>query len=116
MKYERLRKLTDHHMQLPFPEHPDSEELAEWILDLAELDGQYLGIATSFLNQRKLYPLDFSDYNKKKNKLCSISVFSENDKIIFDFCVCYIDSIYSLLALYWTKNKFMPCNSLILNM
>ena len=97
MKYKKLRQLIDHHMQLSFPEHPDSDELSEWILDLSEFDAHYLGIANSFLNHKKLELIDFSDFNKMNDRLRSVIVNSDSDKLIFDSCLKYIYSINDIV-------------------
>jgi len=33
--------------QMSFPKHPESDELSDWILELAELDGYIAGITSN---------------------------------------------------------------------
>jgi hypothetical protein len=97
MKYEKLHQLVDYHTQLPFPEHPDNDKLAEWILELSEFDGHYLGIANSFLNNKKSEKIDFSDFEKMNNRLTTIVSESDNDRIILDSCYKYMISIKNII-------------------
>lgn len=97
MTHEKLKALLDNHVSLPFPSHPDNDELSNWIIDLAELDGFYIGIALSALNAKKIKCVDLSDIEKVKNNLQNIFVTTENDKKIAQACKVYVASIEKII-------------------
>ena len=59
--------------RLPFPKPGGSEELADWITDLAEVDGYYAGLIESALAGGSKGPLDTTHITELRLRLHEIS-------------------------------------------
>lgn len=49
-----LKKAFEEHKKLAYPKNPKNPALSEWIVDVAEIDGFYAGLATSLLKGKKI--------------------------------------------------------------
>ncbi len=76
-------------MSAPFPQHPEDERLAEWILELAELDGHLAGLAHSALSARPARPLRSTAAINHATRLRDLSV-ADVDEPIWRQCRDYI--------------------------
>ncbi len=95
--FKKLSHLIDVHLSTPFPSHSNNEKLEEWIFELTELDGHYMGIATSVLNSKKAIHIDLEDLKKMREKLNSISTDINQDKEAYEACQNYINSIEKII-------------------
>ena len=48
----KLKKILDKHSQMRFPHSKDHEKLADWLSQLAEVDGYYVGCAQSIIKEK----------------------------------------------------------------
>lgn len=85
--FERLK-------QRPFPEFAESDALADWQADLAELDGHIAGIAVTILGGGRA---DTSSLIKQvgelREKLESISDIPDQDRGLFTDSKSYVDAL-----------------------
>lgn len=95
--FEQLNKLIQFHLSLPFPAHSANGELENWIFELTEFDGHYIGIAMSIVNSQKAMRIDMSDLKKMKQQLNKIQIKSDQDKIIYESCKSYLHSIEKII-------------------
>lgn len=87
---ESLRAAWKELQSLPFPEHPDDDVLAGWLLDLAELDGHIAGLAATALGSRGAAPVLLSrEVAAHAALLEQINVAAE-DAAVYDECIAYI--------------------------
>jgi hypothetical protein len=79
-----------------FPDHPSSIELANWILDLVELDGHIAGKALSILGGVATVH-HRGEAQALRKELDSIGVVGD-DEAIRDMCRAYIEKLERLDA------------------
>lgn len=66
---------------LPFPSHPNDPELAEWVLDLAELDGHFVGLAVSALASGGSALADSGECARHQERLAQLGVVGSDEEI-----------------------------------
>ena len=76
-----LAEALDELTELPFPGHPDDPDLAEWVLELAELDGHLAGLATTALSAARMRPLDSSDAAHHQERLGQLGAVGTDEAI-----------------------------------
>ena len=89
-----MNELLEKHKNMKFPEFPDCDELAEWIENLAEIEGHYVGIVQS----GKVTSADLSEFLKFKNQLVAISVTTAEDKACLEYCLSYAQVLEELIT------------------
>ncbi len=90
---DKLHVLQDLH----FPERPEDERLADWILNLAEMDGHYVGVAVSLLAGERIGIGDGSDIEKALVSLEEIRPAAPSDKAIQARCRLYVHALRDLV-------------------
>ena len=89
---ERLRRLKE----LTFPAKPGDTQLAEWILDLAELDGHYAGLATTALQGGAIHLREYHDLQDAVTRLASIHPTDPADQSTIEHCKLYVLALKEL--------------------
>lgn len=85
---------------LAFPGHPNDSELAEWVLDLAELDGHVVGLAVSALASGRSDLARSSECARHEARFTRLGV-AESDEAIYHSGRLYVrrlQCIENLLA------------------
>ncbi len=95
-----ITRLLNKHMQMEFPKFSENDELAEWIEDLAEIEGHYVGLITT----DKIKNKDLDELTKIGSKLTRIRVTDNDDIEVFNYCKKYFQ-ILNELALAAVKTK-----------
>ncbi|MDD4869890.1 MAG: hypothetical protein PHR77_04960 [Kiritimatiellae bacterium] len=90
-EYEKFNQLT-------FPEKPQDIRLLDWILDLAEMDGYYSGIAETVLASHRMEKIEAKGLNEKMAELDTFDLKEEKDKKILNECQIYIRGLISLVS------------------
>ena len=97
-----LKTAFDKLLAVDFPEFAESDELADWMADLAELDGHVAGIATSIISG--IHFVDTSKLSlelyKLKKRLSMIDDIPEEDKLIYDECIRYLQVIEEVVLAF----------------
>lgn len=75
--------------ELPFPDHPDDPDLAEWVLELAELDGHIVGLATTALGSARICPTESVAAAQHEALLSEMGAVGE-DEAIYNDCRGYV--------------------------
>lgn len=78
--------------QRPFPDHPDDPDLAEWVLELAELDGHIVGLATTALASARMGPTVSVAAVQHKALLSEMGAVGD-DEAIYNDCCSYIRTL-----------------------
>jgi hypothetical protein len=78
---------------LPFPAHPDSDELDDWMLELAEADGYISGLAETVLSGGQLPARGVANLDDFQSAFTKISVRSDSDRLIYDQCRDYLKAL-----------------------
>jgi hypothetical protein len=83
--------------ELPFPEFPHNEVLAEWLADLAEIDGYYAGLAESALSGRCLEHelIELGSLNQRLAAINEEDLDKEDKKIYYE-CQAYLRALTGL--------------------
>lgn len=96
MDRERLQAAWDHFRSLPFPDHPDDPDFDDWLLDFAETDGYYAGLATTALGGGRV-DVDRSHLRSAKDDLSHIRVITEEDEEILAATRRYVDALEAVV-------------------
>lgn len=75
-----------------FPGHPDDPDLAEWVLELTELDGHIAGLAVTALASGNAQAADLRDVEDHAEWLREISVVGDDERI-YQECLDYIAAL-----------------------
>jgi hypothetical protein len=89
MTIDQLQTAMDVLRRLDFPGHPNDPDLAEWILDLAELDGHLVGLASTALASRASHSATRLDSASTHRARLHVIKVVGADKAIYDQCVAY---------------------------
>jgi hypothetical protein len=92
---ERLRKLINEHKELRIPEFPEDDSFAEWVEELIETDGYYIGLATSLVNKERV-SINYEHLEKLKQNLIEFNTLSE-EKGIIKQCTKYLKSLEEII-------------------
>ncbi len=92
-----LKALIEKHKSLDFPEFPEDDDFAEWVSELSEADGYYIGIAVSALNKETKLSLNRSHIEELENGLKSFSSL-RNDVEIYQKCSSYLSSLKLIVS------------------
>ncbi len=92
-----LKDLYNKHKELELPEFPENDEFAEWVEELIEMDAYYVGLISSRLSgsREEIDESHFIKMNENLKQYTSIKA----DKDIYDQCIKYMKSLYSLIEL-----------------
>jgi hypothetical protein len=87
------------HQKLAFPEFPEDDDFSEWLSDLAETDSYYVGLAVSGKTEfkRKANPLFLANLEVSLERFSSLS---GGDKVIYEQCNSYLNSLKNLFESY----------------
>ncbi len=88
-----LNESFEYLQKLPFPDHPDSDALAEWIVDLAEADAYFAGVAQSVLGGANPRAFHLAGTDRLRAALKNIRVGSAADQAIFSQCERYLEAL-----------------------
>lgn len=76
----------------PFPGHPDDPNLADWVLELTELDGHIAGLAIAALGSSRALPTESHDVAEHARRLADIRVVGDDERV-YDDCLSYIEAL-----------------------
>ena len=82
--------------ELPFPGSCESDALADWITNLAEIDGYYVGKVISSLNGGKREFINCEYLELLRKQLEDITELPEEDEEIFQACENYLEALASI--------------------
>jgi hypothetical protein len=77
-----------------FPRHPADMDLADWILELAEIDGHYAGMATTVLATGRADPIRSEELEALQIWLDQLRVADEEDTEILKDCHTYLARLF----------------------
>lgn len=100
-KNERLKEIEekyDFFVKMAFPQFPESDELSDWVTQLAEIDSYYAGIASSFISHGEYYKVELHNVVELIESLEKIKVDKE-DQLIYSECKRYIEVLNDLVVL-----------------
>lgn len=77
-----------------FPGYAESDDLADWISDLAEFDGYVAGIASTIIGGGRV-SIDklHRELDEMKIRLSAIDEFPEDDQLVYDSCTKYMQAL-----------------------
>ena len=78
--------------RLPFPGHPHDSGLADWILELVELDGHLAGLATTVLGSGRRGTARSDHVLQHAEYLREIRVVGDDERI-YGECTTYVDAL-----------------------
>jgi hypothetical protein len=78
--------------RLPFPGHPADPDLADWILELAELDGYLVGLATTAVASRRPEVVRSEEARHHEAVLNRMGAVGD-DEPIYDDCRSFIGKL-----------------------
>lgn len=80
------------HRSLTFPQFPEDDQFAEWLSELAEVDGYYVGLASAGARefQKKANMSFLADIETKLEKF---AMLGGGDKLIYEKCKSYVQSL-----------------------
>ncbi len=93
MTVNQLKGTIDSLKTVAFPDHPESDALDEWILELAEADGYIAGIAISVASGSDPTTFSVSGLDSLSNSLRDISVSNNTDDVTYSQCIRYLESL-----------------------
>ena len=93
-----LKKCFDELRGMNFPEPGESDELADWIGELAEFDGYIAGLATTALAGSAIKDIPKDEVENMKLRLVSIKDIPDEDMSVRSECVSYLDVLERLIA------------------
>lgn len=99
-----LSEALDELKELPFPGHPDDPDLAAWVLELTELDGHLVGLATTALASSRARPLASVAASKHRDWLDQLGVVGD-DEAIYDACRDYIHKLVEIEDVLAGRNE-----------
>jgi hypothetical protein len=92
---KHLKELLQKHTNMPFPAFPQNEEFEEWVEDLIEADGYYVGLVSSIANGAK-QNINEEELIRLNSRLKKFD-FNEIDKNLFSQYQVYIKSLNDLI-------------------
>jgi hypothetical protein len=93
---DTLKRLLAYHRKIKFPEFPSNDEFSEWVEELIETDGYYMGLLLSLSEGAKVR-LNNIALNQLKSKLESFESLSQDHEIFLE-CKAYIDSLDRVIS------------------
>jgi len=94
---ERLPELANIHRKLPFPEFPEDDDFADWVSDLVEVDGYYVGFAMSLINGEKPHVISAEELQALTDSFEKFSEIEGEDASIYLDCKKYLFSLKALV-------------------
>jgi len=95
----KIKKILETHTKLKFPHPWGNEELANWLTDLSELDGYYVGIAQSIAAGKPIpEQIEYEFLRTMKLDLQILEETGDIDKETFNTCEKYLKSLEDLAA------------------
>lgn len=101
----RLDEILEKHKNLNFPDAPENDVLADWIMELLEVDSYYFGIISSFKDTSKKESLDKKNFQTLHDSLAFINNLSKSDYVIYQDCMEYLQSLKNLIQCYEENRK-----------
>jgi len=89
---DALASAFDQLKSRPFPGHPDDPDLAEWVLELTELDGHIAGLAATALGSGLAQVLSVHEVADHARRLDDIRVVGD-DEGIYEVCAAYVHAL-----------------------
>jgi hypothetical protein len=96
MDRERLQAEWERFRALPFPDHPDDPDFDDWLLDFAETDAYYAGLAATALGGGKV-DVDKSHIRAAKDGLSHIRVITDEDEEILGAARKYVEALEAVV-------------------
>ena len=82
---------------LSFPEHPDDLDLAEWLLELTELDGYIAGLAVTALGSWPVAAMPGNTAAEHEGRLSELRVVGR-DELVYEASVAYVSALVRVEA------------------
>lgn len=98
-----LSRAVEELKAMPFPGHPDDPDLAEWVLELTELDGHLVGLATTTLASSRAEPVHSTGAAQHEARLRQLGAVGD-DEPVYDACRDYIDKLVEIEDLLAGRN------------
>lgn len=93
---ERLLKLANTHKKLSFPEFPEDDDFADWVSELVEIDGYYMGHAMSLMAGGKAGAINDKGLQELTDRFDQFAKI-EGDEPIYIDCKQYLSSLGALV-------------------
>ncbi len=88
----RVQELLNMHLEMQFPKFSNNENIAEWVEDLAEFQGYFVGPVTS----GNIKILDTKIFNEMKERLYKLNVIEESEQEEILYCKRYFKQLEDL--------------------
>lgn len=93
----QLRSLYEKHLTLDLPSNSQTDDLAEKIDRIRELDGYIIGFVTAYLESNEIpQGLSFALLERLRGELTTTSTLSEEDKQAFNSTDHYLSSLETM--------------------
>ncbi len=90
---EVIKQYFDDMQSVPFPDAGESDDLADWIADLAELDGHIAGLAATALGGFRVMSVPKNKMAEMKARLQAIDNIPPEDVIVREQCEAYFAAL-----------------------
>ncbi len=100
MPFTELKSTYDILQKLTFPDSEESEQLAEWVFDLMEVDAYYSQLALAIINDKDYALCQDADFLKVKTLKIWLEFFRQipgNDRHNIAYCKMYINALERLV-------------------
>ncbi len=94
---ERLSELANIHKKLSFPEFPEDDDFADWVSDLVEVDGYYVGLSMSLISGETSHIISDEELQELTARFEKFAEIEGEDTSIYLDCNKYLLSLRVLV-------------------
>ncbi len=94
---KRLSDLASTHKKLSFPEFPEDDDFADWVSELVEIDGYYIGHAVSLIAGGRLRAISDKELQELTDRFEQFAEIEGEDEPIYLDCKQYLSSLRVLV-------------------
>ena len=101
MPFTELKSTYDILQKLTFPDSEESEQLAEWVFDLMEVDAYYSQLALAVIEDKDYAVCQDADFLKVKTLKIWLESFRKipgNDRHNIAYCKMYINTLERMVG------------------
>lgn len=94
---KKLSEFANAHEELRFPEFPEDDDFADWVSELVEVDGYYMGHAITLIAGGTVRDVSDKALRELTDKIRTFDVIKGEDRSIFLDCQKYLLSLKALV-------------------
>ena len=95
----------DAHIKLGFPGVPEDDNFSDWMAEFVDLDGYYVGLATSNMGASIPRKINKDPLFEHANRLAQFSSIEGDDRDIFHAAEAWIQSLSRIVDIANAKQK-----------